>query len=131
MEKKPLLKSLTSAQNFNMQHRDRQTSFTQCFPHINLFAAVCHNINIGRHILIFGAARPILTHSGQRIHHSIAQCFILQYSEWRCGFYFAGKANKKRGGGLLNAFGLTITSPAKKTSGLIIEIKPLQRDIIL
>ena len=55
---------------------------TRCFPHIHLFVAVRHNVNIGCHILIFfifGAAHPVLTHSRQRICHWIAWCFVVSW----------------------------------------------------
>ena len=43
-----------------LDHGWRGGERRQCFPHVNLFVAVHHNINIGRHTLSFGAARPVI-----------------------------------------------------------------------
>ena len=54
----------------------------QCFPHVNLFVVVRHNINIGRHTLIFYFS-SCMSHSPREC---TAQCYILRYGEWRCSF---------------------------------------------
>ena len=74
---------------------------------------------------IFGAARPVLTHSRQRTRQWIAWCYILWDS---VVFWSACKTNKEEGD-YYYTVGLTVTSSAKP-AGLIAEIKPTWRQFL-
>lgn len=93
------------------------TRVLRCFPHIHLFVAVFHNINICHHKLIFCfwscASR---SYARQITSQWIARCYI--HSGWDCVSQSTGK--KQRWREVFTTEGLTETSPAKTTDGLIV-----------
>ena len=98
------LKKWQRSEYFCFSHVDiflfamEQWSCMQYFPHIHVYVAVRHYINIGRHILIFYfwscASRSLSLKTAHPSVHSIV-LYIIQYSWWRCGFQSAGKTKEE------------------------------------